>query len=193
MGSGQQCHTKNIEEDVGKIKKKAAKGKPGLSLEPKRHLRSMEKKILISVIGGRKVEKSLLKEAEGVGRLLAKKDAILICGGLGGVMEAVSRGMGSEGGLTVGILPQDHRDKANDFVDVPIATGLGIGRNVIIARTADAVIAIGGEYGTLSEIAFALQMGKPVVGIRTWNIKGVVHAKDAEEAVKKIYEILNAS
>ncbi|MFI5296176.1 MAG: TIGR00725 family protein [Thermodesulfovibrionales bacterium] len=150
----------------------------------------MEKKILISVIGGRKVEKSLLKEAEEVGRLLAKRDAILICGGLGGVMEAVSRGMRSEGGLTVGILPQDRRDKANAFVDVPIATGLGIGRNVIIARAADAVIAVGGEYGTLSEIAFALQMGKPVVGIRTWNVKGVVSAKDAEGAVNKIYEIL---
>ncbi len=78
----------------------------------------------------------------------------------------------------------------NAFVDVPIATGLGIGRNVIIARAADAVIAVGGEYGTLSEIAFALQMGKPVVGISTWNVKGVVSAKDAEEAVNKIYEIL---
>lgn len=150
----------------------------------------MEKKILISVIGGRRVEKSLLKEAELVGRLLAQKNAVLICGGLGGVMEAVSRGMRSGGGLTVGILPQDHRDKANSFVDVPIATGLGIGRNVIIARAADAVIAVGGEYGTLSEIAFALQMGKPVVGISTWNIKGVIPAKAAEEAVNKIYEIL---
>jgi len=153
----------------------------------------MEKKILISVIGGRRVEKSLLQEAEVVGRLLAKKDAILICGGLGGVMEAVSRGMRSEGGLTVGILPQDHRDKANSFVDVPIATGLGIGRNVIIARTADAVIAVGGEYGTLSEIAFSLQMGKPVVGIKTWNVKGVIPAKDAEDAVDKIYEILSTA
>lgn len=153
----------------------------------------MGKKILISVIGGRNVEESLLKEAEGVGRLLAKKDAILICGGLGGVMEAVSRGMRSEGGLTVGILPQDHKDKANAFVDVPIATGLGIGRNVIIARAADAVIAVGGEYGTLSEVAFALQMGKPVVGIRSWDIRGVVCANDAEEAVKKVYEILTAS
>ena len=131
-----------------------------------------------------------MKEAEEVGRLLAKSDAILVCGGLGGVMEAVSRGMSSEGGLTVGILPQDHRDKANAYVDVPIATGLGIGRNVIIARTADAVIAIGGEYGTLSEIAFALQMGKPVVGIRTWDIKGIIPARDAEEAVNKVYEIL---
>ncbi len=150
----------------------------------------MEKKILISVIGGRKVEKSLLKQAESVGRLLAKEDAILICGGLGGVMEAVSRGMKSEGGLTIGILPQDHREKANPFVDIPIATGLGIGRNAIIARAADAVIAVGGEYGTLSEIAFALQMGKPVVGISTWNIKGVISAQDAEEAVNKVYEIL---
>jgi hypothetical protein len=150
----------------------------------------MGKKILISVIGGRKVEKALLKEAEGVGRLLAKRDAILICGGLGGVMEAVSRGMRSEGGLTVGILPQDRRNEANAFIDVPIATGLGIGRNVIIARAADAVIAVGGEYGTLSEIAFALQMGKPVVGIRTWDIKGVTPVRNAEEAVNKIYEIL---
>ncbi len=150
----------------------------------------MEKKILISVIGGRKVEKSLLKQAESIGRLLAKEDAILICGGLGGVMEAVSRGMKSEGGLTIGILPQNHREKANPFVDIPIATGLGIGRNAIIARAADAVIAVGGEYGTLSEIAFALQMGKPVVGINTWNIKGVISAKNAEEAVNKIYEIL---
>ncbi len=150
----------------------------------------MEKKILISVIGGRKVEKSLLEQAESVGRLLAKKDAILICGGLGGVMEAVSRGMKSEGGLTIGILPQNHREKANPFVDIPIATGLGIGRNAIIARAADAVIVVGGEYGTLSEIAFALQMGKPVVGISTWNIKGVISAQDAGEAVNKVYEIL---
>ncbi len=151
----------------------------------------MAKKILIAVIGGRKVDKSLLKVAEGIGRLLAKKNAILVCGGLGGVMEAVSRGMRSEGGLTIGILPQDHKEKANAFVDVPIATGLGVGRNVIIARSADAVIAVGGEYGTLSEIAFALQMRKPVVGIRTWDVKGVIPAKDAEEAVEKTYEMLS--
>ena len=78
-------------------------------------------------------------------------------------------------------------------MDIPIATGLGIGRNVIIARAADAVIAVGGEYGTLSEIAFALQMEKPVVGIRTWDVKGVISAKDAEEAVNKIYAILSTA
>ncbi len=150
-------------------------------------------KKLIAVIGGRNVEKALLKEAEKIGRLLAKRGAILVCGGLGGVMEAVSRGMRSEGGLTIGILPQDHKGKANAFIDVPIATGLGDGRNVIIARAADAVIAVGGEYGTLSEIAFALQMRKAVVGISTWNVKGVVPAEDAEDAVNKIYEHLNAT
>lgn len=125
-----------------------------------------------------------------VGRSLG---AVLVSGGLGGVMKAASRGMRAEGGLTVGILPQDHKGKANAFVDAPIATGLGVGRNVVIARAADAVIAIGGEYGTLSEIAFALQMGKPVVGIRTWNIKGIVPAKDAEDAVNKLYKNLNTA
>ena len=146
----------------------------------------------IAVIGGRKVEKSLLKEAEAVGRLLAGRNAVLVSGGLGGVMEAASRGMKSEGGLTVGLLPQDHKRDANDFIDVAIATGLGIGRNVIIARTADAVIAVGGEYGTLSEIAFALQLGKPVVGIRTWDIKGVITAVDAGDAVGKVFAALES-
>ena len=157
------------------------------------NLISVAEKTLIAVIGGRKVEKLLLKEAEEVGILLARKGAILLCGGLGGVMEAASKGMHAEGGLTIGILPQDHKGHANAFVNVPIATGLGVGRNVIIARAADAVIAIGGEYGTLSEIAFALQMGKPVVGIRTWDIKGVVSAENAEDAVNKIYKYLNSA
>ena len=147
-------------------------------------------KPIIAVIGGRRTDKSLLKEAEEVGRLIAQKGATLVCGGLGGVMEAASRGAKSEGGLTVGILPHDHAKEANQFIDIPIATGLGIGRNVIIARTADALIAVGGEYGTLSEIAFALQMGKPVVGIRTWDIKGIINADNAYEAVNKVFELL---
>jgi uncharacterized protein (TIGR00725 family) len=150
----------------------------------------MESRPIVAVIGGRRVQKPLLKEAEDVGRLLAKKDSILVCGGLGGVMEAVSKGAKLEGGLTVGIMPQEHKRDANEYIDVPVATGLGIGRNVIIARTADAVIAIGGEYGTLSEIAFSLQMGKPVVGIKTWDIKGVIPATDAKDAVDKVFGIL---
>ncbi len=147
-------------------------------------------KKMISVIGGRRVEKALLEEAEKVGRLIARSGITLVCGGLGGVMEAVSRGARAEGGITIGILPQDHKRDANEYIDLPIITGLGIGRNVIIARTADAVIAIGGEYGTLSEIAFALQMGKPVIGIRTWDIKGIMKAVSAEDAVSKAVDLL---
>lgn len=147
-------------------------------------------KKIIAVIGGRRVEKSLLEEAEKVGRLIALNGFTLVCGGLGGVMEAAARGANAEGGATIGILPQDHKREANDYVDFPIVTGLGVGRNVIIARTSDALIAIGGEYGTLSEIAFALQMGKPVVGIRTWDVKGVIGAEDAEDAVARILGFL---
>lgn len=147
-------------------------------------------KPLIAVIGGRETEASLLREAEEVGRMVALRGAYLVCGGLGGVMEAASRGAKSAGGLTVGILPQNDAKEANQFVDIPIATGLGIGRNVIIARAADALIAVGGEYGTLSEIAFALQIGKPVAGIRTWDIKGILHAENAAEAVRMVFELI---
>jgi uncharacterized protein (TIGR00725 family) len=149
-------------------------------------------KPIIAVIGGRRTEKALLKEAEEAGRLIARRGATLVCGGLGGVMEAASRGAKSEGGITVGILPQNDSDNANHYIDIPIATGLGIGRNVIIARTADALIAVGGAYGTLSEIAFALQMGKPVAGIKTWDIKGVISVENAAEAVERVFERLQS-
>jgi len=149
-------------------------------------------KKIIAVIGGRRIEKALLAEAEEVGRLIAKSGAILVCGGLGGVMEAASKGAQSDGGLTVGILPQDSSDRANQYIDIPVATGLGIGRNVIIARTADALIAVGGEYGTLSEIAFALQLKKPVVGIKTWDIKGVISSENAFDAVEKALNLLKS-
>jgi uncharacterized protein (TIGR00725 family) len=147
---------------------------------------------IIGVIGGRRTEKHLLAEAEEAGRLIAERGAVMVCGGLKGVMEAASRGAKSAGGLTVGILPHEHARDANEFVDIPIPTGLGIGRNVIIARTAGALIAVGGEYGTLSEIAFALQMGKPVIGIGTWEIKGVIQVKNAVDAVEKAFEGLTS-
>ncbi len=148
-------------------------------------------KKIIGVIGGRRTEKALLKQAEEVGSLIAKKGAILICGGLTGVMEAVSKGAKNEGGLTVGILPHNDTKEANPYIDVPIATGLGIARNFIIARASDVLIAIGGEYGTLSEIAYALQMGKSVVGIKTWDIKGVINATNAVDAVNKAFELIS--
>ena len=108
--------------------------------------------------------------AEEIGRLLARAGAVVVCGGSTGVMEAVSRGVSEEGGTVVGILPGFDRSEANPYVTVALPTGMGEMRNALIARSADAMIAIGGEFGTLSEVAFALKIGRPVVGLRTWDL-----------------------
>ncbi len=144
----------------------------------------MQKKI-IAVIGAVSADKELLIIAEEVGRLIALNEAVLVCGGLGGVMEAAARGANTEGGITVGILPGLEKSAANPYINVPVATGLGEIRNAIIVRSADVLIAIGGEYGTLSEIAFGLKTGKTVIGIRTWDIKGIIKAHGAEDAVNR--------
>ncbi len=145
---------------------------------------------LIGIIGAGRSEPGLYEMARRCGYLIASRGGVLICGGLGGVMEAAALGAKEAGGLTIGILPGDKRDSANPYIDIPILTGFGEGRNIIIVRSADALIAIGGEYGTLSEIAFALKGGKPVIGIHTWDVKGIIKAEDPEEAVKKVFEIL---
>ncbi len=150
----------------------------------------MRKKV-IAVIGAGKAEERILKIAEEVGRLIAKRNAVLICGGLGGVMESAAKGAKEAGGITVGIIPSDKKDQANPYIDIPVATGFGEGRNVIIIRTADAIITVSGGYGTLSEIAFGLKAGKPVIGIESWDIEGVVRADSAEDAVKKAFNCLN--
>jgi len=148
--------------------------------------------VAIAVVGAGVCSEETAQVAKEVGRHLARAGALLVCGGLGGVMEAACHGAWEEGGLTVGILPGTSRDSANPFVHIPIATGLGEVRNALIARTADAVIAIDGEFGTLSEIALALKIGKPVVGIETWELfksgepdQSIVRAKDARDAADK--------
>jgi uncharacterized protein (TIGR00725 family) len=128
--------------------------------------------------------------AEEVGRELARRGCIVITGGLGGVMEAACRGAKSENGLTVGILPGFCAGDANDHVDIPIVTGLSHARNAIVIRSADAVIAINGQYGTLSEIALGLAQGTPVVGLSTWDISGLMPAKTAAEAVDRALELI---
>jgi uncharacterized protein (TIGR00725 family) len=122
--------------------------------------------------------------AERVGRLLARRGAVVVCGGLGGVMEAACRGARREGGTAVGILPGLDRGAANPHVEIALATGLGEARNALVVRAADALIAIGGAYGTLSEIALALKAGKRVVGLDTWQIDGVEPAEGPEAAVE---------
>ncbi|RKX71024.1 TIGR00725 family protein, partial [candidate division WOR-3 bacterium] len=115
---------------------------------------------------------------------------ILICGGMGGVMEAACKGAREAGGLTIGILPGNSIESANPYVDIPIATGFGEARNVIITRTAQALIAIDGKYGTLSEIAFAIIFRKPVIGINTWDIRAPIKkVADAESAVELAFKL----
>ncbi len=138
----------------------------------------------VAVIGGSRPGRDALAQAFEVGRLLARRGALLVCGGLGGVMEAASRGARSEDGLTIGILPGSNPAEANPSVDIPVATGLGYTRNSLVVMNADAVIAVDGEYGTLSEIAYGLIYGKKVVVLGTWEVNGVIPAADAEEAVR---------
>jgi uncharacterized protein (TIGR00725 family) len=121
--------------------------------------------------------------AEEVGRLLARRGAVVVCGGLGGVMEAACRGARGEGGTALGILPGLDRGAANPHVSVAVASGLGEARNALVVRAADALIAVGGAYGTLSEIALALKTGKPVIGLGTWAIEGVEPADGPRAAV----------
>jgi len=142
----------------------------------------------IAVIGGAKAEKKHLERATAVGRLIAERGAILVCGGLGGVMEAACRGAKEAGGLTVGIIPGSDPADANAFVDVPIATGMGYTRNALVVMNADALIAVDGEYGTLSEIAYACVQGKRIIGLDTWDIKGLRAAQSPEEAVNLALE-----
>ena len=132
--------------------------------------------MIISVIGAGQATSELAALAEEVGRELAKRGAAIVCGGLGGVMEAACRGAKSAGGTTIGVLPWNDPEDANRWVDFPICTGLGYGRNVIVVKSGRAVIAVGGAYGTLSEIGHALGEGIPVIGLGTWTI-----AREGEE------------
>jgi uncharacterized protein (TIGR00725 family) len=153
---------------------------------------SFEKKLTIAVIGGGRCSAQEAALAEAVGRELAKRGAILVCGGLTGVMEAACRGAAIESGLTIGILPSDDPADCNPYVQIPVATGVGYARNIAVVKSAHAVIAIDGDYGTLTEIGFALKSGIPVIGLRTWSLyrngeedKSIIKAEDAVDAVEK--------
>ncbi len=148
--------------------------------------------MIVAVIGAGQCSGKMAQVAEAVGRELARRGVTLVCGGLGGVMEAACRGAKSAGGLTIGILPGFSRHEANPYVDIPVVTGLGEARNIIVVRTSQAVIAVDGEYGTLSEIAYALKLGIPVVGMNTWQLaregrleSAIVEAATPTDAVDK--------
>lgn len=155
---------------------------------------------VIGVIGATRPDKKTYDLAEQVGKEIAKRGAAVVCGGLGGVMEAVCKGARSEGGLTIGIIPSDFKDDANKYVQIPIVTGMGIGRNVMLVKSADALIAVGGGFGTLSEIGHALNLGKTVIGLDTWKLEratdkpipGLEEAQSPEEAVRKAMDSILA-
>jgi len=145
----------------------------------------------IGVIGAGECSQETETLAEAVGREIAKKGAILICGGLGGVMESVAKGSKQGGGITVGILPGFSADEANPFIDIPIVTGLSHARNVLVVRSSQALIAMEGGYGTLSEISIALKLGIPVVGLHTWEMsKNIIVVETPEEAVNKAISLI---
>ncbi len=151
----------------------------------------MKNQRIIAVIGAGQPSPEEVKLAEEVGRELARQGAVLICGGLGGTMEAACRGASSERGITIGILPSDNSMTANPYVQIPIVTGMGYARNIIVVKSAQAVIAVGGSYGTLSEIAHALQSGIPVIGLNTWSLsrkgiedKSIITSNNPRDAVE---------
>lgn len=140
----------------------------------------------IAVVGASVPTEEASVLAEQVGILIAKAGAILVCGGLGGVMEAAARGAKTANGTTIGILPGTSRADANPYIDYAIATGMGELRNFLLARTADALIALPGKHGTLSEIAMALTLGKTVVSLTSFEIEGVLRASSPDEAVRLV-------
>lgn len=149
----------------------------------------MTKKKIIGVIGAGSCDDRIYHIAEEMGRKIAESGAILICGGLGGVMEAAAKGAKGAGGLTIGILPGFDKADANSYIDIPIVTGLSHARNVLVVRSSDIVIAIAGGYGTLSEIALSLKMGKTVIGIETWEgVDDIIRVKSPDEAIERIKE-----
>ena len=158
---------------------------------------SEKRKKIIAVIGSGQPSPEEVKLAEEVGCELARHGAILVCGGLGGVMEAACRGASSEDGVTIGILPGDNRQSANPYVQIPLVTNMGEARNVIIIKSAQAVIAIDGSYGTLTEIAHALRNGIPVIGLDTWALSrngqpdnSIIPAQNPADAVSKALDLI---
>lgn len=153
--------------------------------------------MIVGVIGGSQIKnKKIYNQAYDTGSLIAKNNWILVCGGLGGVMEAAAKGAYEHHGLTIGILPQTETNKANPYIKIPIATGMGLARNYIIVHTADVLVAIDGEYGTLNEITAGLSLKKTVLALDSWNLKKIknihyrlfIPVKTPEQAIQYIIE-----
>ena len=145
----------------------------------------------ISVFGGRNITPEVYENSVEIGRLLAQEGFLVFCGGGKGVMEAISKGVSKVGGTVIGILKGKELEEGNDYLTIPIATGMDIARNAVLAYNCDAAIAISGQYGTMSEIAYAFQLDKPVIGYQTWDINNVIQAESPEDVISKLKKELN--
>jgi uncharacterized protein (TIGR00725 family) len=146
---------------------------------------------IIAVVGAGKCSKKMKDLAEAVGKAIAERGGILICGGLGGIMEGAAKGAKSKKGITIGILPGDSKGDANEYIDFAIPTGIGEARNLVVIKTADGIVALPGKYGTLSEMAFSLKLEKPMVSLSAWNIsERVERFEDPVKAVERLFQII---
>jgi uncharacterized protein (TIGR00725 family) len=146
---------------------------------------------MVGVIGAGTCTQDIYEKARRVGQGIAGLNAILVCGGLGGVMEGACRGAQECGGITVGILPGPDRSKANPYVTIPVVTDMGHARNILIVRSSDILVAVSGGYGTLSEISIALKLAKPVVGLDTWEqMRGIRYVETPDDAMKALEAFL---
>ncbi len=154
----------------------------------------VERKPIIAIVGAGKCSKKLRDKAALVARQVVKNGGIIVCGGMGGIMEGAARGAWEGGGVSIGILPSEDRKDANKFVTFAIPTGFGEARNLMVIRAADAVVAFPGKFGTLSEMAFALKIGKPLISIAAWKLgEGIIQLDDAVEAADKALELAKAA
>ncbi|MCH7690696.1 MAG: TIGR00725 family protein [candidate division Zixibacteria bacterium] len=146
---------------------------------------STDRKPVIAVIGAGKCSRKLRDMAADIGRYVAENGGVVLCGGLGGIMEGAARGAKEAGGTTIGIIPSENKADANQFIDYVIPTGFGQARNVLVVRAADAIVALPGKFGTLSEMAFALVSGKPIVSVQAWKLgEEILQVEDPVEAAK---------
>jgi uncharacterized protein (TIGR00725 family) len=154
----------------------------------------VDRLLYIAVVGSSEATGELYELAREVGRLVASRGGIVVCGGFSGMMEAAARGATEEGGVAIGILPDEDRGRANPYLSYSVATGTGQARNLAVVCSGDVVVAIGGEYGTLSEIGLALKIGRPVVALESWDLGGhVVVVASPEEAVERAFETLRCA
>ena len=147
-------------------------------------------RIIISVIGGHDIDTKVGKIANKIGKIVAKMDCILVCGGLSGVMESVCRGAREAGGITIGLLPGKEKTDANPYVDIALPTTIGFARNAMVACCADIIVALPGSYGTNSEICYGLVYGRPVIDLGNWKISGMIQVKNLKDAEIKLQKLV---